>query len=350
MDGFTGNVVLKASETAAELVLRAAPGRAAAGPARARCGRPCLKPAFEAVKRRSDPAEIGGAPLLGLRGCCVIGHGKSSARAIEAGIRTAASFYASGVNAAIESELRTLGGRRGRRQARGGRAHEPRVRVPGPGLAAGRDGAGARRGVRRRAARSSREADAALGFPLSRLCFEGPEAELQLTANTQPAILATSIAALRPLVARGVRPDWVAGHSLGRVLGARGRRVALARGRAPHRAPARPVHAGGGARRTRGDGGDPRARARRDRGRLPRGRAGRGGLARERELAGPGRDRRPRGGRRAGVRAVQGQGRQAGRAAAGVRALPLRADAAGAGPPGSRARGPRVRAIPSRRS
>jgi [acyl-carrier-protein] S-malonyltransferase len=59
------------------------------------------------------------------------------------------------------------------------------------------------------------EADAALGMPLARLCFEGPEAELQLTANTQPAILAASIAALRPLVARGVKPDWVAGHSLG---------------------------------------------------------------------------------------------------------------------------------------
>ena len=59
------------------------------------------------------------------------------------------------------------------------------------------------------------EADASLGFALSRLCFQGPEAELQLTANTQPAILATSVAALRPLLARGVRPDWVAGHSLG---------------------------------------------------------------------------------------------------------------------------------------
>jgi [acyl-carrier-protein] S-malonyltransferase len=59
------------------------------------------------------------------------------------------------------------------------------------------------------------EADAALGFALSRLCFAGPEAELQLTANTQPAILATSVAALRPLLARGARPGWVAGHSLG---------------------------------------------------------------------------------------------------------------------------------------
>jgi len=59
------------------------------------------------------------------------------------------------------------------------------------------------------------EADAALGIALSRLCFEGPEAALQLTANTQPAILAASVAALRPLVARGARPRWVAGHSLG---------------------------------------------------------------------------------------------------------------------------------------
>jgi [acyl-carrier-protein] S-malonyltransferase len=59
------------------------------------------------------------------------------------------------------------------------------------------------------------EADAVLGLALSRLCFEGPEAALQLTANTQPALLATSVAGLVPLVARGARPGWVAGHSLG---------------------------------------------------------------------------------------------------------------------------------------
>ena len=58
-------------------------------------------------------------------------------------------------------------------------------------------------------------ADRALGEPLSRLLFEGPEDQLQLTANTQPAILAASIAAFRALAARGLRPDWVAGHSLG---------------------------------------------------------------------------------------------------------------------------------------
>lgn len=59
------------------------------------------------------------------------------------------------------------------------------------------------------------EADAALGEPLSRLCFEGPEKALTLTQNTQPAILATSIAIHRLLVSRGVTPDFVAGHSLG---------------------------------------------------------------------------------------------------------------------------------------
>lgn len=59
------------------------------------------------------------------------------------------------------------------------------------------------------------EADAALGFSLSKLCFEGPAEELQLTANTQPAILAVSVAAARVLEEKGVRPDYVAGHSLG---------------------------------------------------------------------------------------------------------------------------------------
>jgi len=60
------------------------------------------------------------------------------------------------------------------------------------------------------------EADEALGFPLSRLCFEGPAEELQLTENTQPAILATSVAAFRALQSTGApAPAFVAGHSLG---------------------------------------------------------------------------------------------------------------------------------------
>jgi [acyl-carrier-protein] S-malonyltransferase len=59
------------------------------------------------------------------------------------------------------------------------------------------------------------EANAALGFDLQTLCFEGPESELMLTANTQPAILTASMVALDALTAAGVRPAFVAGHSLG---------------------------------------------------------------------------------------------------------------------------------------
>jgi [acyl-carrier-protein] S-malonyltransferase len=58
-------------------------------------------------------------------------------------------------------------------------------------------------------------ANAALGFDLRRLCFEGPEADLMLTANTQPAILTASMVALDALVAAGFTFDFVAGHSLG---------------------------------------------------------------------------------------------------------------------------------------
>ena len=54
-----------------------------------------------------------------------------------------------------------------------------------------------------------------MGFSISKLCFEGPESELTLTKYTQPAILATSIAVFRVLAARGVAPQFVAGHSLG---------------------------------------------------------------------------------------------------------------------------------------
>jgi [acyl-carrier-protein] S-malonyltransferase len=63
------------------------------------------------------------------------------------------------------------------------------------------------------------EADKVLGFSLSRMCFEGSEEELKLTANTQPAILTVSVAAFRVLTGRdgglGITPDFVAGHSLG---------------------------------------------------------------------------------------------------------------------------------------
>ena len=66
------------------------------------------------------------------------------------------------------------------------------------------------------AQRTFAEADDALGFALSRLCFNGPEEELRLTVNTQPAILTTAVAALRAFAADcGVMPVLAAGHSLG---------------------------------------------------------------------------------------------------------------------------------------
>jgi len=111
MDGFTGNVVLKASETLAESIvelLREELMRSL----RTKAGAWLSMPAFRALRRRIDPSEYGGAPLLGMKGCCVIGHGKSNAQAIKHGVRVAAAFYKSGVNESIEDELRGLTARK----------------------------------------------------------------------------------------------------------------------------------------------------------------------------------------------------------------------------------------------
>src|ERR1700674_767642 len=59
------------------------------------------------------------------------------------------------------------------------------------------------------------EADKALGFSISKMCFEGTQEDLKLTANTQPAILTCSVAVYRVLAEKGLTPDFVAGHSLG---------------------------------------------------------------------------------------------------------------------------------------
>src|SRR5580700_8784818 len=65
------------------------------------------------------------------------------------------------------------------------------------------------------AAQTFAEADEALGFSLSKLCFEGPEEALKLTENTQPAIMTVSMAACRALAVRGIEPDFAAGQSFG---------------------------------------------------------------------------------------------------------------------------------------
>src|SRR6202140_4041846 len=88
-----------------------------------------------------------------------------------------------------------------------------------PGQGAQRVGMGAELAREFAAAREAfEEADEALGFALSRLCFEGPEEDLRLTANTQPATLATSIAALRAFESEGgLTAVLAAGHSLGEI-------------------------------------------------------------------------------------------------------------------------------------
>ena len=180
------------------------------------------------------------------------------------------------------------------------------------------------------------EANAALGADLTRVIFEGPEADLALTANTQPAVLTVSVAAAAACAERGLQPALAAGHSLGEysalvVAGALGLRR-----RGADRAPARPVHAGGRSRGDRGhgrhDGPGPRRRG----GALRGGRPGRGGAGGQRQLGGPDRGRRPpeRGGARGGPRRAPGRSGEE-RHAPGERALPLRPHG-----PGGRATGP----------
>jgi len=114
---FIGNVALKASETLAESLMHVIREELSATPVR-RLGALLAKGAFREVKKRIDPSGYGGAPLLGLNGCCVIGHGRSSAVAIKHGIRVAAEFSQSGVNRRIEAELKALGAVREEREAR----------------------------------------------------------------------------------------------------------------------------------------------------------------------------------------------------------------------------------------
>ena len=106
-DGFVGNIALKTSEGVATLVryilkesLRSTITR--------QVGYLLSRSAFADFKKRLDYSEYGGAPLLGLRGVCIIGHGSSNANAIKNAIRVAAEFSERNINAKIERELAAL--------------------------------------------------------------------------------------------------------------------------------------------------------------------------------------------------------------------------------------------------
>jgi len=103
-DGFVGNVALKTSEGIGRFV-RDALREALTKTVTAKVGALLSRQAFNAFRRRLDYTEYGGAPLLGVRGVCIIGHGSSNDVAIYNGIRVAHEFAIAGTNARIEHEL-----------------------------------------------------------------------------------------------------------------------------------------------------------------------------------------------------------------------------------------------------
>jgi glycerol-3-phosphate acyltransferase PlsX len=106
-DGFVGNVALKTSEGLAKLVsvsLR----ESLKSTVTSQVGALLSRAAFNAFKKRLDYSEYGGAPMLGVRGVCIVGHGSSNEKAIMNGIRVAAEFAQAEVNQGIEAALREV--------------------------------------------------------------------------------------------------------------------------------------------------------------------------------------------------------------------------------------------------
>ena len=103
-DGFVGNVALKTSEGLAKLVSSSL-RESLKSTVTSQVGAMLSQKAFKAFKSRLDYSEYGGAPLLGVRGVCVVGHGSSNERAVMNGIRVAAEFAAAEVNSGIEASL-----------------------------------------------------------------------------------------------------------------------------------------------------------------------------------------------------------------------------------------------------
>jgi glycerol-3-phosphate acyltransferase PlsX len=108
-DGFVGNVALKVSEGLVEMVKHLLQESLEATIAR-KIGYVLSKAAFSDFKKRVDYSEYGGAPLLGVRGVCIICHGRSNANAIKNAIRVAAEFSEGRINQRIEEELRSSAG------------------------------------------------------------------------------------------------------------------------------------------------------------------------------------------------------------------------------------------------
>ena len=103
-DGFVGNVALKISEGVVEVV-RELLRESLNSTISSKVGALLSRRAFQDFKKRLDYSEYGGAPLLGIKGVCIVSHGASNANAMKNGLRVAAEFATSGVNPKIEQEL-----------------------------------------------------------------------------------------------------------------------------------------------------------------------------------------------------------------------------------------------------
>ena len=103
-DGFVGNVALKTSEGLVRLV-NSSMRESLKSTVTSQVGAMLSQKAFKAFKKRLDYSEYGGAPLLGVRGVCIVGHGSSNERAVMNGIRVAAEFAEAEVNSGIEAAL-----------------------------------------------------------------------------------------------------------------------------------------------------------------------------------------------------------------------------------------------------
>jgi glycerol-3-phosphate acyltransferase PlsX len=115
-DGFVGNVLLKAAESMADLIvgmMREELFRSS----RTRVGGWLARPAFVNFQRRTDYAEFGAVPLLGLQGGCFIGHGRSNAKAVRSAIRSAVEFCEADLHVAIRDQVAALAARAARATA-----------------------------------------------------------------------------------------------------------------------------------------------------------------------------------------------------------------------------------------